>query len=361
MLQKILLSLCFCAYLLTSFAQTTNETQITEDSVATKQQSFTISGWADFYYRYDISKNAENSMTSFTHSQNSFELGMASLRYDHSFGNVSLTGDFGFGKRAEEFAYTDVNSRFIIKQLYLSYALKNGLKFTAGSWATHVGYELVDAPLNRNYSMSYMFSYGPFFHTGVKAEKTFGKVGAMLGIANPTDLKSASFSHKFLIGQLSAGGSKLKTYLNFQAGRPSDDVRIAQADLVATYAITDKFSLGTNATIMNVGSRTSESEFGRGDNWWGAALYLNVDPKPWMGLTLRTEYFNDQKQLNVFASQTEGGSIIANTLSLSFKKDNLIFIPEIRLEKASTDLFLDKKGQGTDAALNFLMACMYKF
>ena len=38
------------------------------------------------------------------------------------------------------------------------------------SWATHVGYELVDAYLNRNYSMSYMFSYGPFFHTGIKAD-----------------------------------------------------------------------------------------------------------------------------------------------------------------------------------------------
>ncbi len=58
-----------------------------------------------------------------------------------------------------------------------------------GSWATHVGYELVDAPANRNYSMSYMFSWGPFFHTGIKAEATAGKSGFMLGVANQTDYK----------------------------------------------------------------------------------------------------------------------------------------------------------------------------
>ena len=38
-----------------------------------------------------------------------------------------------------------------------------------GKWATHVGYELVDAYLNRNYSMEYMFSYGPFFSYRLKS------------------------------------------------------------------------------------------------------------------------------------------------------------------------------------------------
>ena len=81
-----------------------------------------------------------------------------------------MVADLGFGKRAEEFSYNDEATRFAIKQLYLTYAPWENVKFTAGSWATHVGYELVDAHLNRNYSMSYMFSNGPFFHTGVKTD-----------------------------------------------------------------------------------------------------------------------------------------------------------------------------------------------
>ena len=48
-----------------------------------------------------------NNFTSFTNSQNSFELGMASVRLDHSIGKVSVVADLGFGKRAEDFSYND--------------------------------------------------------------------------------------------------------------------------------------------------------------------------------------------------------------------------------------------------------------
>ena len=151
---------------------------------------------ADAYYRYDLGESAANNRTSFTNTHNSFELGMISVKAEHSAGRVGMVADIGLGKRAEEFSYADDRTRFIIKQLNLSYTFKKGVKVTAGSWATHVGYELVDAYANRNYSMSYLFSYGPFFHTGVRAEKTFGKSGVMLGIANPTDLKSTTLNSK---------------------------------------------------------------------------------------------------------------------------------------------------------------------
>ena len=41
--------------------------------------------------------------------------------------------------------------------------------------------------------MSYMFSFGPFFHTGIKAELAAGKSGFMFGVVNPNDLKTANF------------------------------------------------------------------------------------------------------------------------------------------------------------------------
>src|SRR5690606_18521900 len=112
--------------------------------------------------------------------------------------------DLGFGQRAREFSYNDAGIIAGIKQLYVSYAPADWIKFTAGSWATHVGYELVDAPANRNYSMSYMFSYGPFSHTGLKAEITKGSHSFMLGVANPTDFKTAPLdSRKFVLAQYS--------------------------------------------------------------------------------------------------------------------------------------------------------------
>lgn len=362
MLQKVFATgISFFCLQLTSFAQLAPPVPVA-DTLAPKS-STTISGFADCYYRYDPARTTFNNKTSFTNSHNSFELGMISAKLDQKFGHAGLTADVGFGRRAEDFSYADINTRFIIKQLFLSYTLKYDVKLSAGSWATHVGYEVVDAPLNRNYSMSYMFSYGPFFHTGVKAEKTFGRIGAMLGIANPTDLKSASFSNKYMIGQISATSKdeKLKVFLNFQEGKPLDSTRINQFDLVATYALASKFSIGANGTVYNVQQMDREGKFGSADKWWGAALYLNANPNDWLGITLRTEIFDDSNQLNVFAGAAEGGSVFANTLSFNFTKDNFILMPEIRFEKATADIFIDKDGALSDSALSFLCAAVYKF
>lgn len=371
MLQRIFVTgATFFCLQLSGFAQQT-ATSVALDTTAAAvpaeepKATTVISGFADSYYRYDMAKTPFNNRTSFTNSHNSFELGMISAKVDQTFGHAAMTADLGFGRRAEEFSYADGNTRFIIKQLFLSYSFKHDIKVTAGSWATHVGYELVDAYANRNYSMSYMFSYGPFFHTGVKVEKTFGKVGIMAGIANPTDLKSATLSNKYGIGQVSYGSSdgKFKSFLNFQGGKPVDSTRYTQADLVMTYAFTDKFSLGYNGTVANYQQKELEGDgFGEASHWWGSALYVNVNPSSWLGLTLRSEYFSDRKQFNIYAAQPEGGSVFANTLSLNLSKDHITLIPEIRLDTATKDgFFADKDGNGTKSALSFLCAAIYKF
>ena len=162
MLRKITLS----AIAMSAFNST-----FSQDS--TKASPLTISGSADVYYKYDFGKSKANNLTSFTASHNSFELGMASVKLDYKTSKVEMAADLGFGKRAQEFSYNDEGILQGVKQLYISYSPNNWLKFTGGSWATHVGYELVDAYANRIYSMSYMLTNGPFFHTGVKAEATY--------------------------------------------------------------------------------------------------------------------------------------------------------------------------------------------
>ncbi len=322
----------------------------------------TFTAAADIYYRYDLGKTAANNRTSFTNSHNSFELGMITVKAEHHTGKIGLVADIGFGKRAEEFSYADDQTRFIIKQLNLSYEFNYGIKATAGSWATHVGYELVDAYANRNYSMSYMFSYGPFFHTGLKAEKAFGKTGLMLGIANPTDLKSTTFNHKYVIGQISSAtkNDALKAWLNYQGGQPNDSTRINQFDLVMTATLSPKWSLGLNGTMSNVESKQGSEGFGAGKQWWGTALYVNADPLDWLGMTLRAEYFDDADQVNVFSTLPEGGNVVATTLSFNLKVQGLTLIPEVRFEKASADLFVKDPEKPSATSTSFLIAAVYK-
>jgi len=273
---------------------------------------------------------------------------------------VGMVADIGFGNRAEEFSYNDDNTRFIVKQAYLSYTPWENVKFTAGSWATHIGYELVD-PVNRNYSMSYLFSKGPFFHTGLKAEATRGKSSYMLGIANPSDLKSANFSTKFLVAQYGFTGSNdFKAYINYQGGK-FNDTRLNQLDVVVTTPLSDQFSVGLNASMLTMAPKIND-KYGKGDSWWGSAVYINADPVSWLGLTLRGEYFSDNKQLtDVFGIASKGGEVFGTTLSANFKIDNLTIIPEIRFDNASEEIFTRHSGVQVKRSATALVAAVYKF
>jgi hypothetical protein len=354
-------------FTVTTAATVISLTVLAQDSSSTAS-SFKLSGSADVYYRYNFNnpKNPPyNNLTSFTTSHNSFELGMASIKAEHSIGKVGMVADLGFGQRADDFSYTDYSgnsvSRFAVKQLFVTYAPSDKIKFTFGEWATHIGYELVDAYLNRNYSMSYMFSYGPFLHTGIKADISLGgKNALMLGIANPTDYKTAPHMPKTIIAQFSTASKddKLKAYFNFQGGKQTDSAKLYQGDVVLTYAVTNKFSLGYNGTLQSRSSK-SGGKWGDGNSWWGSALYVNVDPISWFGLTLRGEYINDKKEvLGIFG---ENGSGFESTLSANFKIDNLTIIPEFRLDHAKNEVFYKSETESIKSTGSFILAATYHF
>jgi len=325
-----------------------------------------ISGSLDAYYRYNFSNSKtdgwnSNSYTSFTSSQNSFELGMASLKAAYSAGKVDAVIDLGFGKRAQEFSYTDITdgddggptALAFVKQAYVSYSPIEKLKFTAGKWATHVGYELLDPQLNRNYSMSYMFSYGPFSHTGLKADVSLSDhFGAMVGIANPTDYVTANYAKKFALAQVSGTFDGFSAYLNYVGGKDMSGYGINQFGLTALATITDKFSIGYDGTVKSV-----KPQSGSADSWWGSALYLNVDPSPMLGITLRGEYFDDKKGVAGF-----GTSIFQGTLSFDIKPtSNFTIIPEIRLDSAKDPIFSKGASGSTKSTATAIVAGIFYF
>lgn len=371
MLRKFFVACAAMGASICSFGQEANVTTTTTTAAENKpvpeeekKPFLTITGSADVYYRYDFAKTKLNNLTSFTGTQNNFALGMASVKFEHKGEKIGMVADLGFGNRAKEFAYADEGITQTIKQLYISYSPAEWLKFTAGSWATHVGYELVDPQLNRNYSMSYMFTNGPFTHTGVKAEITKGKHGFMVGVSNATDFRlppDTLINKKFLIAQYSiAFTDNLKLFLNYVGGKNPDSSKTSQFDAVIAAKVSDKFSLGFNGTV-NSNKAWDGSKNADGKSWWGSALYLNLDPKPWFGLTLRGELFNDKNQLKMFAGAPDGGNIFATTLSANFKTGGFIFIPEVRFENASENVFFDKDLAGKKSYASFLIAAIYSF
>jgi len=352
MLKKILAVTLVILCVISVNAQT-DTTKKAAAPVATN--TFTTS--VDAYYRTNFNApiGKTNNLTSFTNSQNSFELGMASVRWDHSIGKISATADLGFGRRANEFSYNDAGALTAIKQLYVSYQISDKIKLTMGKWATHVGFELLDAYANRNYSMSYGFSYGPFFHTGLKADVSLGgKSAFMIGIANPTDFTTTTSGNKVAIAQFSTGtkDDKLKAFLNFQGGSTATNSGFSQFDLVLNGVISSQFGINYDGTVESVKTNGTSS------SWSSNALYFNYDPTSKFGLTLRGEYFDDKKSVT---SAGIGSSVFATTLSANIKIDNLTIIPEIRVDNGKNAIFQKGDGSFTQTTSGFILAAIYKF
>lgn len=323
-----------------------------------------ISGSADVFYKYDFAKNGYNTKTSFTVPQSSFELSMLSLKLVHTSGKFSATADLGFGNRAEQFNYNESNSKLLLKQLFIDYNATENLKITAGSWTTHIGYELLDAPDNDIYSMSYAFSYGPFFHTGLKANYTFDSFNIMAGLANPTDFKSAfetaggqNFNNKYLIWQLGYAKDALALYVNGQQGSNNPmDSNISQFDFVGTYDVTEKLKFGANATIATTTYDSSSTK----EKWYSLVGYAKYKVTDAVALNYRAEYL-DNKDNYLALGQSVGNTVFANTISATISSGNFQLKPELRFENSSEQIFADVHGMPKSNSANVLIGAMYSF
>jgi len=338
---------------------------LAQDSTApAPSPSLKISGSVDAYYRFNPGASGSavaNSYTSFTQTGNSFQLGMASLKAEYTTGKVGVVADLGFGKRAEDFSYADSKTLQNVKQAYIYFSPSDKVKFTFGKWGTHIGYELLDPQLNKNYSMSYMFTNGPFSHTGLKADFTLGGgAGLMVGIANPIDVTAPSSGNdpKTILFQLSEVAGKFSGYLNYAGyfgakNSLPEASSLSQIGFTASYAATDKFSIGYDGTVQFVKDET----LGKSKKWWGSAVYLNATTSEDFGLTLRGEYFSDKKY-----GVKVGANVFAATLSGNYKVGGFTLIPELRLDNASSAIFSkNAAGDASKSAFSAILAAVYSF
>jgi hypothetical protein len=347
MIKNMLLSSLFLFIINTGFSQA--------DTIS--PSSLTISGYVDANFRnaFNTKKEINNNFTSFTNANQQLQLGMASAKIDYINGKFFVTVDLGYGKRAEEFSYNDKGIMANIKQAYIAYNVSDRFKISAGKWATHVGYELLDAPLNRNYSMSYGFSYGPFFHTGLKADFAINsKSGLMLGIANPTDNMNAIGPYKVLVGQYNNKFFNDKTimYINYQGGKTGTASSFNQWDLVVTNSLSDQVAINYDGTVFMA------KVDGKKSIWKSNAFYVNYDPSKKIGLTYRAEFFYDKNAISAGAFAT---NIFANTLSLNYKINKLTILPEFRIESAKDPIYVNKEGNPANKSASFILAAIYKF
>ncbi|THH35016.1 outer membrane beta-barrel protein [Neolewinella litorea] len=336
-------------------------------------KSFRLSGYVDAYYQANFANSAGEDATplvfgsSFTDFPNTFGIGNVNLLAEKSFGKVSFVGQIGFGPRAvaansdSNLDEAGTNFASTVQQLYVTYSPTEAVTFTLGNFGTFIGYEVIDAPANMNYSMSYLFSNGPFYHTGAKVDFALAEgFGAMIGVFNDTDSKFDAIAGKHIGGQLSAEAGGLAAYLNAIYGKEQEDflddgvgdLNELQVDLTATLDVNESLMLGINASSYS----TSFEGAGQG-GFFGTALYATVAATETFDFSLRGEYFGLTAAEGV---DTEQPSVLALTASGNFTVGELRIVPELRFDTGSNGFTFGEEASD-DSAFAFILAGVYAF
>lgn len=345
--------------------------------------NFSLSGYVDAYYQYNFNKplSRSNSGRIFDLNHDNISLGLAKTMFTYSNDKSEVVLDLTFGPNAELGNFGNVGTALAIKQAYLAYNVSDAVTFTIGQYGTHIGYELIDAPDNFNYSLSYLFGNGPFYHTGAKIDiAATDKLGFMAGIVNGWDALADYNEKKSITLQASlAPSDNFGIYLNWIGGDEygggsafgdTEGSFTSLFDLTTSYTIeldtTGKsLLLGLNAALgsFSSGNETDgvlpSSPYDSDATWAGAALYANYHFSENSGIGLRTEYFDDPDGVRYFGPL----SVFAVTLTGDFKVADgaLSFKPEVRFDKSSDPFFEGEEGGLKDSQMTMGVGFVYNF
>ncbi|WP_290700194.1 outer membrane beta-barrel protein [Lacinutrix sp.] len=312
-----------------SFAQ--NEKETTE-------KKFAFKGSIDAYYRTNVTApNDENQIapaTSFADTAG-FSLGMGNLIASYEKGKAGAVADLVFGPRGEAASATELN------QLFAFYNISENTKLTFGKFNTYLGYEVISPVGNFNYSTSYLFSNGPFSHTGLKADFTLSEdFSLMLGVFNQTDVTEFNPNGSYAVGAQLGYSDQYLNLLYDKAGLGFE------IDYTGGFDATDAFFIGINAAYAD----------NEGEGFYGVDLYPQYTLSDSFSLGLRGEYFQTQSD-----AIDNDLSVIALTLTGSYMVDDLIIKPELRFDNGSEDIFIDTDLMATKSLGSFVVAAIYKF
>jgi hypothetical protein len=320
-----------------------------------------------------------------------FSLGMANLIASYEGEKVGFVADLVFGPRGTDAVFNNAfgagsaSGQRIINQMYAYYKLSDAVKISLGQFNTYIGYEVISPTVNVNYSTSYLFSTGPFTHTGISADFDFGGgLTGKLNLMNGTDMLEFNPLNTYTLGAQigktsDAGGVWLNFLYGDQDGKLTKDNSapldfslgsLFQVDLTGGYDLSEKFYLGFNASYQTAGEgqiHTVGGDIEKSGNdassSFGVAIYPKVKLSDVFSLGLRGEYFSISKWHlgNINLDGDGNGSVTAFTLSGNYAIGNLMLIPEVRIDKTSEDSFVKLDGTDTDLMPSLLLAAVYKF
>jgi hypothetical protein len=261
---------------------------------------------------------------------------MANIIASYEGEKTGAVADVTFGPRGD-----DATGGYNLNQLYAYLNVTETTTLTLGRFNTYLGYEVIAPAGNFNYSTSYLFSNGPFSHVGLKADFALSEdFSLMLAVMNVTDVNNNLTGAYSAGAQLGYSGQFLNFYYD------GGEALGFEIDYTGGFDLSETFFLGINAAYAD----------NEGDGFAGAALYPQLATSDDFKVGLRGEYFT-----TIFDGVDDNPDVFAVTLTGSYTIENLIIKPELRLDSASDEIFLDNDLAGTKSLSSFLLAAIYSF
>ena len=296
--------------------------QGSDDSLG-KKMDLSLYGYVAASYTQNLNNPSDgiNQYRSFDGDANSFRPNMAQIvleRVAKTEGDLKNRAGFrvklnvgedakftGGGETGED--------EFDFQEAYVQYIapIGSGVTFQAGRMNTLIGYEVIESPLNPNFSRSFLFGIGePFTVTGLRASYDLSdRVSLAVSAINSfTGLQADDNNSKSVEALLSVAtmdNATLSLFAFWGPEGPQAEVRnspeVDNADRVQVGGIFD-WQLTSNLEFVvegyygNYANAFTDAYFQDGKTnaqWGGVAGYVLYDLSEQLSLHVRTEYFRD--------------------------------------------------------------------
>ncbi|MGE0887092.1 MAG: outer membrane beta-barrel protein [Blastocatellales bacterium] len=338
-----------------------------------------VSGIVDGYYSYNNNKvDMFTQGRAFDVRHNAFSLQLAKLTLQKANSKDDPLGfrvDLGLGETVDRIisggdsARSDATKH--VMQAYASYVapIGSGLTIDFGKMFTPIGLEVIETKDNFNYSRSFLFALGPYYHTGFRAKYAFNDKVALSGFLfngwdntfeNNIDTENAGKTVGFQLGLTPSKKFAITgTYLAGPEPAVSVDPDLARdnwrhiADSVVSVYVTDKLTLLGNFVY----GRDGDSLGNRG-YWGGIAGYLKYQFNNRLAFSPRFEVFNDRDGLRTGVAQSLKDITLTQEVKLV---NNLITRFEFRRDFSNQKFFTNNVGAAKDNQNTFIFGVSYFF
>jgi hypothetical protein len=319
--------------------------QTKDSSAAAAPTPVVIGGFVDSYFSFNMGRpqSHANQLRNFDVTENQVTMANAELSVAKAADPVGFRVDLDFGPNNDLVQSGAPGSGANVGQAYATYIVPvgSGLTVDAGKFVTHMGFEVIKAKDDFNYSRSLLFALPiPYYHVGARASYPVSSTTTLTGYLynsfnGPTVNSGKTFGFEAVVTP-SGALTLIANYIGGPALPDSVSKKFRNvANLVVSYAASEQVTVVLDGVYGQENLPTGVAL------WKGVAGYVHYQLCPPSALTLRGELYKDP------LAYTTGSATDLKEITLTYEykpTGNLILRAEYRYDAADASVYDGQTG-----------------